>query len=98
MTLQVARLALPTARKERGVRAIDVMTCKVVTAMPRTTVQAAATLMINNRISGLPIVERDRRLVGIVTEGDLLRRTETDTERQRSRWSEWFSPHSRFGR
>ena len=38
----------------------------------------------------------DRQLVGIVTEGDLLRRSETGTERQHSRWSEWFSPNSRL--
>ena len=77
-------------------RAIDVMTSRVVTATPEMTVQDAAKLMINNRISGLPIVNGDRQLVGIVTEGDLLRRTETGTERRRSRWSEWFSPNSRL--
>ena len=64
-------------------RAIDVMTSKVVTATPQTTVQDAAKLMINNGISGLPIVDEDRQLVGIITEGDLLRRAETGTERQR---------------
>ena len=79
-------------------RAIDVMTSRVVTATPEMTVQDVAKLMINNRISGLPIVDEDRQLVGIVTEGDLLRRAETGTERQRSRWSEWFSPNSRLAR
>ena len=77
-------------------RAIDVMTSQIVTAMPQTTVQDAAKLMINNRISGLPVVDEDRRLVGVITEGDLLRRAETGTERQRSGWSEWFSPNSRL--
>ena len=77
-------------------RAIDVMARNVVTATPQTTVQDAAKLMINHRISGLPIVDADRQLVGIVTEGDLLRRAETGTERQRSGWSEWFSPNSRL--
>jgi CBS domain-containing protein len=52
--------------------------------------------MINNRIGGIPIIDEDRRLVGIVTEGDFLRRAETGTERERSRWSEWFSPNSRL--
>ena len=51
-------------------RAIDVMTSQVVTAAPQMTVQDAAKLMINNRISGIPIVDGDRQLVGIVTEGD----------------------------
>ena len=77
-------------------RAIDVMTSHVVTATPQMTVQDVAKLMINNRISGIPIVDGDRQLVGIVTEGDLLRRAETGTERQRSRWSEWFSSNSRL--
>jgi CBS-domain-containing membrane protein len=65
-------------------RAIDVMTKDVVTATPEMTVQDAAKLMINHRISGVPIVDGDRQLVGIVTEGDLLRRSETGTERQHS--------------
>src|ERR1700746_1714123 len=77
-------------------RAIDVMTKDVVTATPEMTVQDVGKLMINHRISGIPIVERDRQLVGIVTEGDLLRRSETGTERQHLRWSEWFSPNSRL--
>jgi CBS-domain-containing membrane protein len=41
-------------------------------------------------------MDRDGRLVGIVTEGDLLRRAETGTEHQRSRWSDAFSPNSRL--
>jgi CBS domain-containing protein len=90
------KTSLANRSKEGRMRAIDVMTGQVVTATPQTTVQDAAKLMINNRISGLPIVDWDRHLVGIVTEGDLLRRAETGTERQRSRWSEWFSPNSRL--
>ena len=77
-------------------RAIDVMTSHVMTAAPQMTVQDAAKLLINSRISGIPVVDGDRRLVGIVTEGDLLRRAETNTERRHSRWSEWFSPNSRL--
>ena len=77
-------------------RAIDVMTSQVVTATPQMTVQDVAKLMINNRISGIPIVDADRQVVGIVTEGDLLRRAETGTERRHLRWGEWFSPNSRL--
>jgi len=77
-------------------RAIDVMTSHVMTAAPQMTVQDAAKLLIDSRISGIPVVDGDRRLVGIVTEGDLLRRAETNTERRHSRWSEWFSPNSRL--
>src|SRR5208283_3308183 len=77
-------------------RASDVMARSVVTTTPKTTVGEVAKLMINHRISGVPVVDKDGRLVGIVTEGDLLRRAETGTERRRSRWSEWFAPNSRL--
>ena len=77
-------------------RAIDVMTRDIVAAPPEVTVQDIARVMINHRISGIPIIDQDRRLVGIVTEGDLLRRVEIGTERRRSRWSEWFSPNSQL--
>jgi CBS domain-containing protein len=88
--------SLPAQSREGPMRAIDVMTRSVVTARPERTVKDVAELMINRRISGIPVMDEDRRLVGIITEGDLLRRVETGTERQRSRWSEWFSPNSRL--
>jgi CBS domain-containing protein len=52
----------------------------VVTISPRTTVLEAAKLILERRISGLPVVNEEGRLVGIVTEGDLLRRAEIGTE------------------
>ena len=71
-------------------RAIDVMTPNVITVEPNTSVQELATLLSERGISGVPVVDRDSRVVGIVTEGDLLHRTETGTERRiqrrRSRW------------
>jgi len=77
-------------------RASDVMTRSVVTAAEDTSIVDVAKLMIRRRISGVPVVDRDGRLVGIVTEGDLLRRAETATERHRSPWSEWLAPNSRL--
>jgi CBS domain-containing protein len=68
----------------------------VATTTPETTVEEASRLMINLRISGIPVLDRSGQLVGIITEGDLLRRAETGTARRRSRWSEWFSPNSRL--
>ena len=68
-------------------RARDVMVRAVVTTSPDTAVEALARLMINLRISCVPVMDRHGQLVGIVTEGDLLRRVETGTEPQRSRWS-----------
>jgi len=77
-------------------RATDVMVRDIVTALPETTVRDVARLMINHRISGIPIVGADRQLLGIVTEGDLLRRVETGTERQHARWARWLTPGSRL--
>ncbi len=77
-------------------RARDVMVRAVATTTPDNTVEKVARLMINLRISGVPVLDREGWLVGIVTEGDLLRRAETGTERRRSRWSEWFSANSRL--
>jgi len=77
-------------------RARDVMVQAVATTTPETTVEKVARLMINLRISGVPVLDRNGQLAGIVTEGDLLRRAETGTERQRSRWSRWFSANSRL--
>ena len=77
-------------------RARDVMVRAVATTTPDTTVETVAKLMINLRISGVPVLDRNGHLVGIITEGDLLRRAETGTERRRSRWSHWFSGNSRL--
>ena len=67
-------------------RAGDVMTRQVLSIEPSATVLQAVQLMLQNRISGLPVVAAGGALVGIVTEGDFLRRAETTTERQRPNW------------
>jgi len=77
-------------------RARDVMTRAVATTTPDTTVEKVSQMLINLRISGVPVLDRNGQLVGIVTEGDLLRRVETGTERRRSRWSGLFSANSRL--
>jgi CBS-domain-containing membrane protein len=66
--------------------AADVMTNEVITAGEDASVQEAAKLMVEHRISAVPVVDRDRRVVGMVSEGDLLHRAETGTERRRSWW------------
>jgi CBS domain-containing protein len=68
----------------------DIMTHPVITVTPETTVGEAAELMIEHRISGLPVANAAGEVVGIVTEGDLLRRAETGTERRRARWLEFL--------
>jgi CBS domain-containing protein len=71
-------------------RVVDVMTPHVITVDPETSVQSLAKLLCERGISGVPVVDSDERLVGIVSEGDLLHRAETGTERRiehrRPRW------------
>jgi len=66
-------------------RPMDVMTTGVITVDPDTSVQAVAKLLSERGISGVPVVDSANRLVGIVSEGDLLHRVETGTERQPER-------------
>lgn len=85
----------------------DVMTRQVITIERDAPVQRAIRLLLQNRISGLPVVDATGRLEGIVTEGDFLHRAETGTQRRRPRWvefligpgklaSEYVQTHSRF--
>ena len=71
-------------------KAKDVMTRNVVSIAPDATVLQAARLMLQHHISGLPVVDASGTLVGILSEGDFLRRRETATERRRSRWLEFL--------
>ena len=68
----------------------DVMTRNVISVAANETVVNAARIMLQNRISGLPVVDADGELVGIVTEGDFLRRGELGTERRRPKWLEFL--------
>jgi CBS domain-containing protein len=76
-------------------RAIDIMTTNVITVDPETSVQGLATLLAERGISGVPVVDSSGRMLGIVSEGDLLHRTEIGTERhgghRRSWWLEDFA-------
>ncbi|TMJ63113.1 MAG: CBS domain-containing protein [Alphaproteobacteria bacterium] len=68
-------------------KASDVMTRDVLTVGRETSVANAIRMMLDNNISGLPVLDNGK-VVGILTEGDLLRRGETGTERHRPRWLE----------
>jgi CBS domain-containing protein len=57
-------------------KASDVMTTKVVTVTPDHSVRHAAKIMLDNHVSGVPVIDDGGRLVGIISEGDLLRRSE----------------------
>src|SRR5579875_1066813 len=71
-------------------KASDVMTRDVVTISRGTRVREAIRLMLEHRISGLPVVTPTGRVEGILTEGDLLRRSEIATERRHWPWLEFL--------
>jgi CBS domain-containing protein len=71
-------------------KAHDVMTWGAITVEPEASVTCAVQLMLQNKISGLPVVDDNGQLVGMVTEGDFLRRGELGTQRQRPRWLEFL--------
>ena len=66
--------------------AADLMTSVLVTVKPEATIEEAAKLMLQYRISGLPVTNSDGAVLGIITESDLLRRAETGTEKHHARW------------
>ena len=65
-------------------RAIDVMTTAVITVDENASVTSVARLLAERGISAVPVVDSGNRVIGIVSEGDLLHRAETGTERRRS--------------
>jgi CBS domain-containing protein len=67
-------------------RAHQIMTRTVVTVTPETTIVDAANLMLQRHVSGLPVVDGSGKLVGVVSEGDFIRRSEIGTGRRRGRW------------
>jgi CBS domain-containing protein len=67
-------------------KAADVMTRDIVTVGPETPLADAIRLMLERRVSGLPVVDGAGQLVGLLTEGDLLHRAETGTDTVRLGW------------
>lgn len=68
----------------------DVMVAPVITVKPSTAVKEVAELFLKKRISAAPVIDSQGKLVGILSEGDLLHRVEADTERHRPWWFEVF--------
>ena len=64
-------------------KASDVMVTDVITVTPESDVPKIAELMLVNHISGAPVVDGDGRLVGMISEGDLIRRGEAGTAHER---------------
>jgi CBS-domain-containing membrane protein len=69
-----------------AMKARDVMTPRVISIEADAAITQAVHLMLQNRISGLPVIDRKGELVGMLTEGDFIRRGEIGTQRHLSRW------------
>ncbi|BCZ84998.1 CBS domain-containing protein [Paraburkholderia terrae] len=67
-------------------RALDVMTTTVLSVTPEMTVRDAAKMMTEQRISAAPVIDAKGKLVGMVSEGDLMRRVELGTQKRRRSW------------
>jgi CBS domain-containing protein len=67
-------------------RAHQIMTRPVISVTPETTIVEAATTMLQKHVSGLPVLDAAGKLVGIISEGDFIRRSEIGTGRRRGRF------------
>lgn len=76
--------------------ASDVMTSAVVTVSPDTPVAEVVDLLLRHGISGVPVVDESRAVLGVVSEGDLMRRAELGTEKQRGSWRTFFTGTARL--
>ena len=72
-------------------KASEVMSRAVATVAPETSLADAVALMVMRRISGLPVIGEAGTIMGILTEGDLLRRVETGTEAKVAAWRAWLA-------
>jgi CBS domain-containing protein len=68
------------------VRAHQIMTKPVISVTPETTILEAANILLQRHISGLPVITKAGKLVGIVSESDFIRRGEIGTQKKRSPW------------
>ena len=74
----------------------DVMTTKVVTVGPQTPVAEIIQQLLRLGISAVPVVDEHGGVLGLVSEGDLLRRAELGTERKQSAWRSFFTGTSKL--
>ena len=69
----------------------QIMTKDVISVGPESTVRDVARLLIERRISGVPVVDGDSRVLGMISEADLIFRVETGARRPRSWWLSLFA-------
>ena len=71
--------------------AADVMTTAVITVTPETAIHEIAKLLCDHHISGVPVIDDEERLLGIVSEGDLIGHARLAGEQRRSWWQTFLS-------
>lgn len=81
---------------EFAMKASDIMVTNVVTVGANSTVGDVAKLLFDKRISAVPVVGEKGELLGIISEGDLLRRAEVGTEKRRSWWLQALTSSDRL--
>ena len=67
-------------------KARDVMVAPVITVKSHSTVKEVAKTLVDRRISAVPVVDDAGKLIGIISEGDLMHRAEMGTERRYQWW------------
>jgi len=72
-------------------KAREIMTPDVCTVGPDATVEAIAAMMVDRGISAVPVVDPKAGVIGMVSEGDLLRRRELGTDKRRHGWRRWLT-------
>src|ERR1700739_2469328 len=77
-------------------RAIDVMTSEVISVDENATVPAVARLLAERGISAVPGVDKDNRVIGMISGGDLVHRAETGTEARRAWWLDMMASTNRL--
>src|SRR5258708_2351516 len=81
----------PRSWRKPMLTAADVMTTNVISVTPETPIREVAKLMHSNRISGVPVIDREKHVIGIVSEGDLIRHAEVVGEQRQSWWLAAFT-------
>jgi CBS domain-containing protein len=76
-------------------KASDIMVVNVITVGPEATVRQVADILFRNRISAVPVVDANGKLIGIISEGDLARRVELESDDRRSWWLQIFARKSK---
>jgi CBS domain-containing protein len=67
-------------------RAHQIMTQHVIAIGADAPIVEAVDTMLRHHVSGLPVIDTDGKLIGIISEGDFIRRAELGTQRKRGRW------------